>query len=220
MDRHPALELALAERADYLVIVASLAAADGQTSDAEMARLREWCTALDLPAADRARVVAAAEAPNATEVGKALIRLHDSPLRFTLVTDLVFLALVDGTYGDEEQREIHRIAGLCGVSVAQVGAIERYARAVHEAGKTTHLSGKELKRLGGDVAAGLASAGVPIAAVAVSGSVFGLSAAGISSGLAALGLGLGMASGIGVAAAIGVGSYFGVRWLYRKVVED
>jgi len=76
---------------------------------------------------------------------------------------------------------------------------------------------EELKQLGGTVAASLGSAGIPIAAVAVLG-VPGLSAAGITSGLAALGLGLGMASGIGVAVAIGVGSFFGIRWLYKKLV--
>jgi len=51
--------------------------------------------------------------------------------------------------------------------------------------------------------AGLSGVGVPLAAVYFSGSVFGLSAAGITSGLAALGLGLGMVPGIGVAILIG-----------------
>lgn len=51
--------------------------------------------------------------------------------------------------------------------------------------------------------AGLTSVGVPIAAVYFSGSVIGLSAAGITSGLAALGLGLGMVPGVGVAILLG-----------------
>lgn len=60
--------------------------------------------------------------------------------------------------------------------------------------------------------------GVPIAAVYMTGSVAGLSAAGISSGLAALGLGgvLGfssMVTGIGVAILIGVGVYKGTMHL-------
>jgi hypothetical protein len=61
-----------------------------------------------------------------------------------------------------------------------------------------------------------AAVGVPLAAVYLSGSVIGLSAAGLTSGLAALGLGgmLGlssMATGIGVAVLLGVGTYAGVR---------
>ena len=58
--------------------------------------------------------------------------------------------------------------------------------------------------------------GVPMAAVYLSGSVVGVSAAGMTSGLAALGMGgiLGFSSmftGIGVAVLLGVGAYKGVR---------
>jgi len=63
-----------------------------------------------------------------------------------------------------------------------------------------------------------AAVGTPLAAVYLSGSVIGLSAAGMTSGLATLGMGgmLGlssMATGIGVAVLIGVGTYAGVRKL-------
>ena len=63
-----------------------------------------------------------------------------------------------------------------------------------------------------------AAVGTPLAAVYLSGSVVGMSAAGLTSGLATLGLGgmLGlssMATGIGVAVLIGVGVYAGVRKL-------
>ena len=63
-----------------------------------------------------------------------------------------------------------------------------------------------------------AAIGTPLAAVYLSGSVIGLSAAGMTSGLATLGMGgmLGMSSmatGIGVAVLIGVGTYAGVRKL-------
>jgi predicted protein tyrosine phosphatase len=63
-----------------------------------------------------------------------------------------------------------------------------------------------------------AAVGTPLAAVYLSGSVIGMSAAGITSGLATLGMGglLGlssMATGIGVAVLIGVGAYTGVRKL-------
>lgn len=63
-----------------------------------------------------------------------------------------------------------------------------------------------------------AAIGTPLAAVYLSGSVVGLSAAGLTSGLATLGLGgmLGlssMATGVGVAVLIGVGVYAGVRKL-------
>ncbi|MBB5336418.1 TerB family tellurite resistance protein [Pectinatus brassicae] len=62
--------------------------------------------------------------------------------------------------------------------------------------------------------AGLGGVGVPLAAVYFSGSVIGLSAAGITSGLAALGLGLGMVPGIGVAILIGAVIFIGAKELF------
>lgn len=69
-----------------------------------------------------------------------------------------------------------------------------------------------------ELSAKAAAVGTPLAAVYLSGSVIGLSAAGLTSGLATLGMGgmLGlssMATGIGVAVLIGVGTYAGVRKL-------
>lgn len=67
--------------------------------------------------------------------------------------------------------------------------------------------------------------GVPIAAIYLSGSVAGLSAAGVTSGLASLGLGgiLGlssMVSGIGVAVILGVGVYKGLQWALGSKERD
>lgn len=69
-----------------------------------------------------------------------------------------------------------------------------------------------------ELSAKAAAVGTPLAAVYLSGSVVGMSAAGLTSGLATLGMGgmLGlssMATGIGIAVLIGVGTYAGVRKL-------
>jgi len=217
-EKHPALGLPPAERRDYLTVVATLAAVDGVVDDAEISNIRALCKALELDANSTGAVLAAAEAPQEVDLDVIMSRLVTSQAKFSLVTDMVFLAHADGAYTEEERTEILAIAQKLEINANQVAAIEEYVSAVILAGQSSGVSAVDLKKLGGDVAAGLASAGVPIAAVAVSGSVWGLSAAGITSGLAALGLGFGMASGIGVVAAIGVGSYFGVRWLYKKIV--
>lgn len=67
-----------------------------------------------------------------------------------------------------------------------------------------------------DLASKATAVGVPLAAVYFSGSIVGVSAAGITSGLASLGMGgvLGFSSmftGIGVAVLLGVGTYKGVK---------
>jgi hypothetical protein len=69
-----------------------------------------------------------------------------------------------------------------------------------------------------ELAAKAGAVGVPLGAVYISGSVMGMSAAGMTSGLASMGMGgaLGlssMATGIGVAVLIGVGAYKGMQHL-------
>jgi uncharacterized tellurite resistance protein B-like protein len=201
-----------------LVVVASMAAADGEITAPEYEKLREFCKALELGPAEIGQVMAAVEEPNAVRIREVTGRLRSSQLRFTLMTDLLFMALADEKFVEAERREIRALADALNLTDPQLAALEKYVQAVLKAGKADGVGAEDFKKLGGDVAASLAATGIPIAAVAVSGTVFGLSAAGITSGLAALGLGLGMASGLGVAVAIGVGSFFSVRWLYRRVV--
>lgn len=64
-----------------------------------------------------------------------------------------------------------------------------------------------------ELASKAAAAGAPLAAVYISGSVIGMSAAGITSGLATLGMGMGMTGGLAVIGIIGVLSYKGVKHL-------
>ena len=215
---HPAMQLPLRERVDYLTVVASMAAADGTTAGSEFEKMRELCKALGLGPAETGQVIAALEDPDTVRIGEVAGRLGSSQLRFALMTDLLFMAHADGDYCEAERAEIRELSHALNVSDAQLAALEKYVLAVLKASRAEGIGGEVFKKLGGEVAASLAAAAIPIAAVAVSGTWFGLSAAGISAGLAALGLGLGMTCGVGAVAGIGVASYISVRWLYRRVV--
>ena len=75
------------------------------------------------------------------------------------------------------------------------------------------LDDDAIKKNAKELASKAAAAGVPLAAVYISGSVVGMSASGITSGLATLGMGMGMTGGLAVVAIIGVLSYKGVQYL-------
>jgi uncharacterized tellurite resistance protein B-like protein len=214
---HPAMQLPLSERIDYLVVVASMAAADGEVTAAEFDKWREFCKALDLGPAEIGQVMGALEDPDTVRIREVTGRLRSSQLRFTLMTDLLFMAHADDDYCDAERHEIRELSNALNVNEVQLAALEKYVLGVLKASKAGGVGSETFKKLGGEVAATMVATGVPIAAVAVSGVTFGLSAPGISAGLAALGMGFGMTSGIGVVAGIGVASYLGVRWLYRRV---
>ncbi|WP_298845743.1 hypothetical protein [Clostridium sp.] len=74
----------------------------------------------------------------------------------------------------------------------------------------------EIKKSMKDLAAKASAVGVPLAAIYFSGSVVGMSAAGITSGLATVGMGgvlgfSGMVTGVGVVVLLGVGTYKGIK---------
>ena len=88
-----------------------------------------------------------------------------------------------------------------------------------------NLSDRDIMKAAKDLTAKAGAAGVPLGVIYVGGSVTGLSAAGITSGLATLGMGgvLGlsaMVTGIGVAIIIGGTVYQGVRWVLGRSERD
>lgn len=142
-------------------------------------------------------------------------------LGFSLLKDAVRLGLATSPNGSPALAEgIRRLADLLGISGRQLDFIEEACvqdRKILDG----RISDRRLETIAKDLAAKSAAVGVPITAVYLSGSVTGLSAAGITSGLAALGLGgvLGlsaMISGLGIAVVGGAVIYRGTRWFMGR----
>jgi hypothetical protein len=133
----------------------------------------------------------------------------EESLRFGLLFQLVEVAHADDVVQLEEREALEQACEILRATPEQLEAIERFvleARRLEIRGKNDRVATEALKQAAG----GLSSVGVPIGAVYFSGSVVGLSASGITSGLAALGLGFGMVSGIAVAVVLGTGTYLGL----------
>lgn len=218
-DKHPMAKLPEDERIDYLRAVATIASCDGTVKDTEADLIRSLCKTLELSDKATGKVFGALYDPETVPVNQILSSYSYKEERFTLLTDALFLAYADAPMNPAEEAAIKSMANDLRIDDNQIAAIRQYVEAARTASKAGDTS-DDLKKLGSDVAAGLASVGVPVAAVAVSGSVFGLSAAGVTSGLAALGLGLGMVPGLGVAIAIGVASYLAVKWIYSAFLGN
>lgn len=215
-EQHPLYEYPENEKIDYLTLIATLASADGNVSDEEISFLRQLCKNLKLSSKGVGVVLSVAEDPEEVDVEHTINRLSQTKLRFTLITDMLFLAKKDQDYRSEEKRMIQSIAKKLNIEEDQLLTLEKYVDAIIRSQEAGNRS-DELKALGGEVLASLSAAGIPLVSVASVGTVSGLSAAGITSGLAALGLGFGMATGIGTVAAIGAGSYMGTRYIYKRL---
>lgn len=151
------------------------------------------------------------------DLNRCLTVLKESSddLKYSVAMNIMEVLLSDNLISPEEESFLKDVYKQLGVSKEQRDAIENFvrnAKDVADKGVDDNVAERTLK----DAAAGLAATGVPIAAVYLSGSVIGLSAAGISSGLAALGLGLGMVPGIGIAILLGTAIFVGLR----KVLGD
>ena len=210
---HVALKIPLIERVHYLSIVASMAAADASLSSDELAMLRTLCADLQLPPHETEQVMETAHHPTAS-LERHLEGLKSSELKYGLLTDCIALAYSDGVYEDDEKVEVRSLARALEVSEEQLVALEACAKAAFEAHKAAHAGDHHSS--GEHIASQLAAVGVPVAAVATV-SALGLTTAGVSSGLAAFAMGLGIASGFGAAIGLGVGTYVGVRWAHKKL---
>jgi hypothetical protein len=153
---------------------------------------------------------------------KAIKNLGNTELKYTLISDLCLFSLVDSKFTHEEYQYILGIAKVLGITQEQVDTIKSLQENLYKI-KDIPPNSERFKNLIKDSAAKLAGVGVPVGAIAVSGSVFGLGAAGMTSGLATLGalVGGGMLAGaVIVVPAIAIGAAYGVKKLFDVVWKD
>jgi uncharacterized membrane protein YebE (DUF533 family) len=198
-----------AQRAAFYGALFAMAAADGAIDKDELQQIFELIDMDGISAGGR-RVIQGyiIQPPRLLDTLQAL-SLGDEALRYRLMVDLVDVAWANDLVSPEQRYALEVAGRELRITAAQVAAIEQFVgrlKTIRERGIDDSYAAAATKQ----AAASLAAVGVPIAAVYLSGSVLGLSAAGITSGLAALGLGLGVVPGIGVAILVGTGIYIGV----------
>jgi len=136
----------------------------------------------------------------------------DETLRYGVMMNIVDTAWADDYLDLQESKALAFAQAELSISYEQRQAIDNFVQKMREI-RTRGLDDTQAADAIKTATAGLSAVGVPIAAVYLSGSVIGLSAAGITSGLAAVGLGFGMVPGIGIAVLVGAGIFMGVSQL-------
>ena len=210
----------------YMKVLAAQSLADGEADPKEVSELYRFMSLLDIGPSARMEVrkyifLRDRDLPTmAMELTSCVGDEEEKEaVKFSIIKDMIRISMVDDTYSPEEQKSVVEIANrLYDEEKAQ--KVIKLAEDIIERddailkGKVKY---KELKEAGKQVAAQSAAIGVPIAALYFTGSIVGLSAAGITSGLATLGLGgvlgfSGMVTGIGVVVVLGVLTYVAVWW--------
>lgn len=210
----------------YLKVIVNMAYDnDSIIDEKEFAEILLLMTRLNLSAESRFRVRTYMTAfEHAVPIGQLLEEIDTNcpkgqirSLHISLAKDLINLYFSTGGSSLDDFRYLQSNRALLQVTDDEIDLAVSAIRNDHSMLKedvTDDQIVSALKLLSAKAAA----VGTPLAAVYLSGSVIGMSAAGLTSGLATLGMGgllglSGMTTGIGVAVLIGVGAYAGVRKL-------
>jgi uncharacterized tellurite resistance protein B-like protein len=201
------------QRVAFYGALFAMAAVDDQMQREELELIYETLDTEGVSDEARRRLYAyAIEPPALHDCLQALSDASESA-RHGVMLNLVEVAVSDYLLSNPEQGALAEAQRILGIGNEQRTAMQRYAeevRRIREHGIDDNHAADAIKA----AVSGMTAVGVPIAAVVYSGSVVGLSAAGITSGLAALGLGAGMIPGIGVAILIGTAAFVGLNYLF------
>lgn len=218
----------------YMKIIINMAFSDDDIVDSkEYAEIISLITRLDFTPEQRIVLRAYIGSPEILEDTQTLINQidencppgNDQALHISLMKDIVNLYKVTKEDKAENCQFLMEIKQPLGITDDEITFVEKAIDNDLDILKNPK-SDKQVERTLKDLAAKAGAIGVPLAAIYMSGSVIGISAAGLTSGLAAMGLGgvLGFSSmftGIGVAVLLGVGTYQGLKVLTgSKEVES
>lgn len=221
--KHPLEAYSETEKIVYLSILSAVCYADKEFVDEEKRQLDILLEKLNISDVGKSKIYSSVfyiQHDDKMANLETIQNLGHTELKYTLISDLCLFALIDSKFIDEEYQYILGIAEMLGITQEQVDAIKSIQENLEKI-KDIPSNSERFRQVIKESVAALAGVGVPIGAIAASGSVFGLSAAGITSGLAALGAGFGMVAGAVLAVpAIALGTIYGVKKLFDVVWKD
>ena len=221
-NKHPLENYSENEKIDYLSILSAVCYVDKEFGDKEKRQLDVLLAQLKISDVGKAKIYSSVfnlQHEDKLANLEAIQNLGNTELKYTLLSDLCLFSLLDSKVTDEEYQYILGIGEVLDITQEQVDAIKSLQENLYKI-KDIPSNSERFKQVIKDSAASLAGVGVPIGAIAASGSVFGLGAAGLTSGLATLGalVGGGMLAGtVIVVPAIALGAAYGVKKLFDIV---
>jgi uncharacterized tellurite resistance protein B-like protein len=200
------------QRGAFYGVLLAMAHADGTIDAAELALIDGLLAIEGLSEATRTMIPAYMTTPSVVEDGFAVLSLAPPECRFAVMLSLMDVALANGVLDRQEKRALVQARCRLGIRRDQLDAMEQFVRDVKRIqppGGDEGLAAQALKH----EAARLKAAGIPLAAVAVSGRVIGVYTRGMWSGLAAVGATLEKLPNFQVMVGLGTWTASRVRWL-------
>ena len=209
----------------YLKIICNFASSDDNMIDSqEYAEILSLIVRIELDSLDRLELRNYMYESNSKEENDDLVRYlkENVPegsfeiIKKSLLKDMIYLYRIKNDYASWPQNKFFTtLQQQFDVNDEQVDLMMLAIKNDEEI-LAQRKNDSEITKSMKEIAAKAGAVGVPLAAIYFSGSVVGMSAAGITSGLATLGMGgilglSGMVTGIGVVVIVGVGAYKGIK---------
>lgn len=209
----------------YIKIICNFAYSDDEIIDSkEYAEIISLIVRIDYTSENRLKIRSYMCDNSEIEETESLIRyLNDNVpegsldvIKKSLIKDILYIYKIKNDINSWKENEfLTSLQAKLKIEDNQLDLIIKAIR-IDEEILTLRKNDSEIKKSMKDLAAKAGAVGVPLAAIYFSGSVVGMSAAGITSGLATLGMGgllgfSGMVTGVGVVVLLGVGTYKGIK---------
>ena len=131
------VEYPVQERLDYLLLVAAVAASDGLIHPDELSLLNQWMDSFKLPGKSRENVLAAAN-QSPLDLQKLEKRLANSGLIYSLMLDMMGMAMADGVLMDKEIELLRDVAVALKLAPLDFNILIEFVHSAHQASMLTN----------------------------------------------------------------------------------
>lgn len=124
-------------RRDYLLMIAAIAASDSELHPDELSLLTKLMDTFRLPAKSREAVLAVAQR-KPVQLAAIQKRLAKTDLAWSILLDMMGMAMADGVLMDDEIFLLQRVADGLGIDPIQVNILIEFVHSAHQAAQLTN----------------------------------------------------------------------------------
>ncbi len=158
MEQNPLLNYSEGEKSAYLTLLASVATADHENSEGEMAFMQQMCAVSDISEKCANEVTAAMTNPASVDFSAHIANLKDSELKFSLIADIINMVNADGDMDANEVAHVNKLNQALGISQEQFDVMREYVEKANSQAKQQETT-PGLGFLGGNDSNGSSSEG-------------------------------------------------------------
>jgi uncharacterized tellurite resistance protein B-like protein len=136
MEQNPLLNYSEGEKSAYLTLLASVATADHENSEGEVAFMQQMCSVSNISEKSANDVTEAMTNPSSVDFPTHIANLKNSELKFSLIADIVNMMNADGDMDADEMAHVNKLNQALDISQNQFDVVREYVQKANTQAKT------------------------------------------------------------------------------------